>query len=328
MMMLDHLWYQRSLWRWFLWPLSCLFKAIASRRHRRFLSGEASSYRPPVPVIIVGNISVGGNGKTPVVLALCEYLSARDYHPAVISRGYGGSSKQPLWVEAEMDASLSGDEPLLIRRRSQCPVVVGANRQASVELILQRYPECNVIISDDGMQHYRLARDIELCVVDAVRRFGNEMCLPAGPLREPVSRLHYVDRIIANGSELPELACDVMTLRAQNWRRVSDDDIIPNIPTTGYALAGIGNPQRFYQTLSQQGLKLDGYIEIGDHRRLSAAQIKQYQQQVVFMTEKDALKYRKLAGPNWYYLPVTASLPEEFYMFIQEKLEQLYAVGS
>lgn len=328
--MLDYLWYRRNCWCWLLRPLGWLFRVIAMRRKRAYQTGKKPVFRPAQPVIIVGNISVGGNGKTPVVLALCQFLSQQGYHPAIISRGYGGQAKSNLWVDEHSDARICGDEPLLLRQRSGCPVVIGADRRASVELLNQRYPECDVIIADDGMQHYRLARDIELCVVDCARQFGNGYCLPAGPLREPVERLAEVDRIIANGGPIDDYPADVMTLKAEQWCLVSSFKPVEqaSLPSEGYVMAGIGNPQRFYQTVQGQGISLQGQIEIGDHRRLSSEQIQQYYSKPLFMTEKDALKYQQEAGPQWYYLPVTATLPDAFYSFILEKLEQLNATRS
>lgn len=315
---------------WLLWPFSLLFRCIVFYRRKRFLSGGVRCFRPGQPVIIVGNIGVGGNGKTPVVLAICQYLRQCGYHPGVISRGYGGKADSPMLVTETMSTSLCGDEPLLIHQRSGCPVAVFADRQQAIELLLQHYPECNVIVADDGMQHYRLARDVEICVVDAARQFGNGFCLPAGPLREPIGRLKSVDRIIANGGSLTGFPADVMQLNPEPWRLVHNGDIVSLkiLPDKGRALAGIGHPQRFYQSLIQQHIEIEGYIDVADHGQLSLEQIESFQDQVVFMTEKDALKYRLVAGPKWYYLPVSAILPDDFYSFISQRVEQFYASRS
>ncbi|MFM2476793.1 tetraacyldisaccharide 4'-kinase [Celerinatantimonas sp. MCCC 1A17872] len=325
--MLEHIWYKRSLLTWILWPLSCLFALIVKARRRRFISQPQRRYRSPIAVIIVGNISVGGNGKTPVVLALCEFLKAKGYHPGVVSRGYGGNAEGALEVTPQTSAALSGDEPLLIRLRSQCPVVVCSNRPQAARLLIEQYPQCDVIIADDGMQHYPLERDVEICVVDAARQFGNGFCLPAGPLREPLSRLQSVDRIISNGGCLKNYSSDLMSLTPTQWRRVSDGKIVDQslTPKDGIAFAGIGHPERFYQTLQNLGITLNGYIDVGDHGRLSDAQITQYQNQQLLMTEKDALKYQNKAGEHWYYLCVNAKLPDDFYQFILQRLESFYA---
>lgn len=312
---------------WLLFPLSVLFSWIVRYRYRQWRKTPQRYYRAPVPVIIVGNIGVGGNGKTPVVLALCQYLTQQGYHPGVVSRGYGGNTPGPCVVTADLSPTDCGDEPLLIHRRSHCPVVIAHKRPAAVELLLEQFPECDVIISDDGLQHYPLLRDIELCVVDAKRQFGNGFCLPAGPLREPLSRLQTVDRIIANGGTLNDFSSDEMILVPSQWRRVSDGKLLSDesLFTHGTAVAGIGHPQRFYQTLKELGLTVDATLEVGDHGQLTQGQIADNRSNIVLMTEKDALKYQCVAGEQWYYLSVDAQLPDNFYHFILQQLERFYA---
>ncbi|MFM2484141.1 tetraacyldisaccharide 4'-kinase [Celerinatantimonas yamalensis] len=324
--MLNTIWYRKGPLTWLLWPLSWLFSVIVRYRYRQYQQHPQRSYRSTLPVIIVGNIGIGGNGKTPVVLALCHYLRTQGYTPAVISRGYGGQAVGPLAVNDDMDTSLCGDEPLLIRRRTGCPVVICRRRPQAVEFVQKGYPECDVIIADDGMQHYQLARDIEICVVDAERQFGNCFCLPAGPLREPLSRLMSVDRIVANGGPIDHYDADVMALTPDDWRYVGSGQLVESVsmPSHGVALAGIGHPPRFYQTLRQMGIGIDECIEIGDHGRLTHEQIQKYHDQIVLMTEKDALKYSHQAGPKWYYLPVSAQLPDAFYSSILQQLERVY----
>lgn len=322
---LEHIWYKRSILTWVLWPLSCVFAFVVKQRRKRYMMRSQQRYRCPVAVIIVGNISVGGNGKTPVVLALCEFLKANGYHPGIISRGYGGHAKGPLEVTPQTPASLSGDEPLLLRLRSEVPVVVCADRPKAARFLIEHHPQSDVIIADDGMQHYPLERDVEICVVDATRQFGNGFCLPAGPLREPLTRLDYVDRLVTNGGSIEEYSSDVMQLVPTQWRRVFDGEVVTSIPQKGIAFAGIGYPERFYQTLRKLGITLSECIDVGDHGQLSEVQIKQYQSQQVLMTEKDALKYRKKAGKHWYYLCVNAQLPDDFYQFILQRLESFYA---
>ncbi|TCK46577.1 tetraacyldisaccharide 4'-kinase [Celerinatantimonas diazotrophica] len=325
--MLESIWYKRSILTWILWPLSCLFAFVVKQRRKRYMLQPQQSYRSPVAVIIVGNISVGGNGKTPVVLALCEFLKANGYNPGIVSRGYGGNAKGPLEVTPQTPASLSGDEPLLLRLRSEVPVIVCADRSKAARFLIEQHPQSDVIIADDGMQHYPLARDIEICVVDAKRQFGNGFCLPAGPLREPLSRLDSVTRIVTNGGTIENYPSDVMTLIPTQWHRVLDGKAIEesSAPRNGIAVAGIGHPERFYHTLQNQGISLNECIDVGDHGQLSHAQIKQYQNQQVLMTEKDALKYRNKAGEHWYYLCVSAQLPDDFYQFILQRLESFYA---
>lgn len=199
--MLERLWYRKSGWRWLLAPFALLFAIISGTRRYAYRHGWRKGYRSSLPVIVVGNISVGGNGKTPVVVWLVEQLQARGYRPGVVSRGYGGKAPHyPYRLDETSTTAQAGDEPVLIARRCGCPVVVAPKRADAVRL-LEQSGEVDIIITDDGLQHYALARDIELVVVDGARRFGNACLLPMGPLREPVTRLKRVDAIICNGSE-------------------------------------------------------------------------------------------------------------------------------
>ncbi|HEX5338088.1 MAG TPA: tetraacyldisaccharide 4'-kinase, partial [Gallionella sp.] len=192
-------WGRRTPWQILLLPPAALFFFISLVRRLLFRSGLRRSHRLPVPVIVVGNLTVGGTGKTPLVLWLVEFLRSQGYHPGIISRGYAGSAAQPQAVSAVSDPALVGDEPLLLARRTQCPIWVGRRRADVARALLVAHPDCDVIISDDGLQHYALQRDVEVVVVDGVRRFGNGLPLPAGPLREPLSRLQSVDAVVVNG---------------------------------------------------------------------------------------------------------------------------------
>ncbi len=199
--MLERLWYRKSGWRWLLAPFALLFAIISGTRRYAYRHRWLKGYCSSLPVIVVGNISVGGNGKTPVVVWLVEQLQARGYRPGVVSRGYGGKAPHyPYRLDAASTTAQAGDEPVLIARRCGCPVVVAPKRADAVRL-LEQSGEVDIIITDDGLQHYALARDIELVVVDGARRFGNACLLPMGPLREPVTRLKRVDAIICNGGE-------------------------------------------------------------------------------------------------------------------------------
>ncbi|MCC9002187.1 MAG: tetraacyldisaccharide 4'-kinase, partial [Candidatus Competibacter sp.] len=197
---LDRYGYSLNLVAVLLWPLSLLFGLVARIRRFLYRNNVLKSVGLSVPVIVVGNISVGGTGKTPLVAQLVELLRDAGYKPGVVGRGYGGQSTQwPRSVMADSDPVQVGDEPVLLARRCRCPVVVGPDRVVAAQLLYETY-DCNVIISDDGLQHYRLRRDIEIAVVDGFRRFGNAACLPAGPLREPPSRLREVDFVVSNGA--------------------------------------------------------------------------------------------------------------------------------
>lgn len=320
-MLIEKIWYQNHpvkylLWP-LLWPLSRLFYWLSSRRKRDYLLGKKKSYQPPVPVIVVGNITAGGNGKTPVVIWLVEQLRLRGYTPGVVSRGYGGKAKQyPLTVTEETLASDSGDEPLLIAARTKAAVVVSPVRTEAVKCLIKK--EIDVIISDDGMQHYALGRSVELCVLDGQRRYGSAELIPLGPLREPLSRLSCVDFVINNGgvAESDEIAMQLVPSLAVNL--LTGETTQVSALKQLVAFAGIGHPERFYQTL--KGLKADliATKNFVDHKAFKADELRRFtaKGQSVIMTEKDAVKCRHFAEPNWWFLPVEA----QFSAFDAEKI--------
>ncbi|MGB6187521.1 MAG: tetraacyldisaccharide 4'-kinase [Aeromonas molluscorum] len=309
--MLDRLWYGQSGWRWLLAPFALLFGLISGLRRLAFRRGWLGAYRAGLPVIVVGNLSVGGNGKTPVVIWLVEQLQARGWRPGVVSRGYGGKAPHyPYRLDAGSTTAEAGDEPVLIARRCGCPVVVAPVRADAVRL-LEASGEVDIIITDDGLQHYALARDIELVVVDGVRRFGNRCLLPMGPLREPLSRLRRVHAVLCNGGE-PGPGEYGMQLVAAKPRRVLDD-ASPDAPLGPEidALAGIGHPPRFFATLTELGYKLRQAQGYADHHPFDRSELlARFADRPLFMTEKDAVKCRAFAQPNWWYLPVSAELPQ------------------
>ncbi len=315
-MNLENIWYsKKNLVSLALLPLAGLFCLIVKIRQYAYKREWLRSKNFPVPIIVVGNITVGGTGKTPLVIWLAQFLKKQGFNPGIISRGYGGSNKSsPQAVFADSDPQLVGDEPVLIARHSGCPVAVAPKRSAAVEYLLDKY-DCNLIISDDGLQHYALQRDIEIAVVDAQRGYGNERCLPAGPLREQLSRLKTVDCIITKGIELQ--------YEIQELRRVSDDKIVKPITALAnqkvHAIAAIGNPSGFFQNLRQYGLKLDCH-EFRDHHIYDEHDIVFDDNLPVIMTEKDAVKCKKFAKPQHWYLPITAKLPESFKAQIKKKL--------
>lgn len=304
------LWQTRSWLTWLLSPFSLIFWIITQTRRWLFCKKWLKSYRSPVPVLVVGNISVGGNGKTPVVIWLVEQLTKRNIKVAVISRGYGGTNKTfPRLVTPDSDPSLVGDEPVLIAKRTQVPVAISPNRQQSIELLLQQFT-LDLIITDDGLQHYALDRDMEWVVIDGQRRFGNGFLLPAGGLRELPSRLNSVDALICNGG----VAADneyVMQLKATHAINVKTGEKRPlsslqNTPCV--AIAGIGYPPRFFNMLKEFGINPITEQAFADHQAYSPAQLSTLtpNHELLLMTEKDAVKCTAFTQANWWFVPVEA----------------------
>lgn len=298
--------------RLLLQPLESAFITLARRRRQRDsrLAGSLS-----VPVVVVGNLAVGGTGKTPLVIALARALVQRGLRVGVVSRGYGGSARRPMRVIDATDPSVCGDEALLLASRIDGPVWVGAERAQVARELLAATP-VEVILSDDGLQHYRLARTMEICVLDAGRWLGNGHCLPLGPLREAPARLLEVDYVVANGDAEAPAGVRVdgrMHLQPGAWRRVHDDAVLSeHMPVAGervHAVAGIGNPQRFFNTLHALGLDPVEH-PFGDHHRFSARELAFEDGLRVVMTEKDAVKCRRFAAPHWLALEVEAQLPD------------------
>lgn len=326
---LQKQWYRSSIWHLVLIPLSWLFRLLSSLRRMTYRTRFFKTYRLDVPVIVIGNISVGGTGKTPLVIWLARQLQAAGFKPGIISRGYGGSNESPESVSPESDPNIVGDEPVLIASRTGSPVWVCRDRIAAGHALLEAEPDCDVIISDDGLQHYRLHRDIEIAVVDGQRRFGNGHLLPAGPLREPVSRLKEVDAVVSNG-QLPgdDFQAFRMQLSAKAFHNVAD----PSITATADALkgkrllaiAGIGNPERFFTQLGQMGLALQTHA-FADHHAYRAEDLQDLQTEgidAILMTEKDAVKCRDFAQDHWWYLPVEAEVQDGLLDRILPKLRK------
>src|SRR5689334_14495200 len=255
MRLFEYFWYRIRPLHLVLIPLSLLFAAVAGLRRAAYRLNWLKSERMPVPVIIVGNITVGGTGKTPVVLWLVQLLREAGYHPGIVTRGYGGSETLQE-VLADSDPHRTGDEPLLLARRAGVPVFAGRRRAAAARALLIAHPQCDVLVTDDGLQHYALARDVELAVVDGERKFGNGWLLPAGPLREPVGRLHAVSAVVINGDG------DLFNVPAPRYRMRVAGDIFRNVSEPQrratalelrerelHAVAAIGNPGRFFSHL-------------------------------------------------------------------------------
>lgn len=325
---IEKIWYSPLSWpALLLIPFAFLFALASSLRRELFRTGCYRQHKLPVPVIVVGNLTVGGAGKTPLTYYLAQELALRGWHPGIVSRGYGGSNLQPLEVTQQTDPALCGDEPLLLARTG-LPVFVCPKRAMAAQALLNAHPEVNVLLCDDGLQHYALARDIELCVVDGARMFGNRLLLPAGPLREPLYRLRDVDAMIVNGIEnrLFHPQQFQMRLHAGEFYRLSDRSIYPleNLASAQLAaVCGIGNPSRFFTTLHQLGLRFGEY-PFPDHHRFCLADLPEAD--LILVTEKDAVKLANLPGiaslsAKILVLPVSAQLQPDLTNWLEKRLQ-------
>jgi tetraacyldisaccharide 4'-kinase len=305
----DQFWYRIRPAHLILYPLSLLFRAGVALRRLLYRSGALRAERLPVPVIVVGNTTVGGTGKTPLVLWLAARLLESGHRPGIITRGYRGTERLQE-VTPHSDPAQAGDEALLLARRSHCPVFAGRDRAAAGRALLAAYPACDVLISDDGLQHYRLARDIELAVVDGERGLGNGLMLPAGPLREPKGRLERVDAVVFNGTPRADLPRGFqMRLEGSRFANLAAPDITRAAGAFAgqklQALAGIGHPQRFFDALRALGLSFAAQ-PFPDHYAYSREDLEFPGADAILMTEKDAVKCAAFAQDNWWYLPVDA----------------------
>jgi len=319
---LDYYWYARSPWLVLLTPLSLLYGVIIRLRRFAYQCGILRSIRVPLPVIIIGNITVGGTGKTPLVAWLAEYLRGKGYQPGIISRGYAGSaSSWPQQVRPDSDPAVVGDEAVLLASKTRCPIAVAPDRVAAANALIE-FSDCDVILSDDGLQHYALQRDIEIAVIDGVRRFGTGFLLPAGPLREPASRLQEVDLVVVNGlgggREHP------MKMQQGEAHNLLDADKVCALrdfrSQKVHAVAAIGNPDRFFRSLQQAGLQLQTHI-FPDHHPFRPDDIRFGDDRAVLMTEKDAVKCRHFATANDWYVPVEAQMSGDFCNSLDELLD-------
>jgi len=321
-------WYGESRWIYWLLPLSWFFSTISNIR--KFFLIHFFQKKLSVPVIVVGNISVGGTGKTPLIIELVKYLQAQGHKPGVVSRGYGGDLVQyPFLLNGQSKASECGDEPLLIYRDTQCAVCVSPNRVEAARCLIEA--GCTHILSDDGLQHYRLGREMEIAVVDGHRLFGNQKLLPVGPLREPIKRLKSVDLIVINSPAKKGLLLGFhhvhsMNIQPLSWRNLLSQEIVSlkniSFKSQVHALAGIGNPERFFKTLD--GLSLHYYAHhFSDHYKFSQNDFDTYHDDTIVMTEKDAVKCSEFAKKNWYSLIVGAQLSDTFWKAFQQKLDSL-----
>lgn len=312
---IEQNWYKKWWHNAWLLPLWCLVTIFVGVKRRVFLARHQQNFE--VPVLVIGNINVGGTGKTPLITYLVKRAQQYGLKPAIVSRGYGGSSKHyPLQVQASTSVRECGDEPKLLFQRLHCPVVVSPKRAEAVELAIGL--GANIIFSDDGLQHYAMARDAELIVVDAERQFGNGWLLPIGPLREPVSRLFSADLVLQNGKNFKVRPTKLVHMLSGKILTV--DKIAGR---TVDAVCGIGNPERFYQTLAALDVQVKPH-SFPDHHAFSSADFNfASPEKVLIMTEKDAVKCQEFAQNHWWYLAVDAVLSPRATAQVDKLLKRL-----
>ncbi len=324
MSFIDNIWYRANWYHWpiilLLLPFSAVFYLLSALRRQLFTLGVKQQVTLPVPVIVVGNISVGGNGKTPLVVYLAQRLRQAGYHPGVLSRGYGGKgANYPVAVDANSVANVVGDEPVLMQKHINCPLVVDPIRPRGALALIEQH-KCDLIICDDGLQHYPLARDLELVVMDGQRRCGNNLLLPAGPLREGQWRLDQVDFVVVNGGQIKanEFAMALEAGKLINVKYANKSLSLLQVHEPVSALAGIGNPQRFFSLLEKKQITLKQRLSFVDHHDFIQQDIPAG---MVIMTEKDAVKCGQIAHDNCWYLPVRANLSSQFESLFLEKVK-------
>jgi tetraacyldisaccharide 4'-kinase len=304
---LNKFWYGGDKPPWWMTPLSAIYAVVSKLRRSAYSLRLAPSTRLSCPVVIVGNLTVGGTGKTPLVCWLAGQLVELGFRPGIVTRGYGGSSQAPRLVQGSDNADQVGDEAILLTRRSRVPVAVGRNRPAAAQLLINA--GCDVIVSDDGLQHHALQRDCEIIVIDGDRRFGNGRLLPAGPLRETPARLRGADAVVVNGGDAASDGALRMRLLATGAVAMKYGTTKPLREFSGqpvHAIAAIGNPQRFFAMLRAIGIDIVEH-PLPDHAKLGIDDISFADDLAVLMTEKDAVKCRDIAGPHHWYVPVSAT---------------------
>ena len=324
---LPRIWHGRGPLAWLLLPIGGVFFAIVALRRAAYRLGWLKAERMPVPVVVIGNLIAGGAGKTPLTLWLAQRFVAAGRHPGIVSRGYGRHEAMPAKVSAGATAQAVGDEPLLLLKRSGCPVFVGADRAAAAHALLTAHPECDLILCDDGLQHYQLQRDVEIAVIDR-RGLMNGWPLPAGPLREPAGRLSCVDALVLNDAGVPPVhGVPAFTMRLEGQRFHRRDD--PRATCTAsdlvgrslHAVAGIGEPQRFFDHLAKLGLQCENHA-FPDHHRYAGGDLK-FVGDAILMTEKDAIKCAGLSTLPIWVLPVDAVVEPDLAHHILNILDTL-----
>jgi tetraacyldisaccharide 4'-kinase len=303
-------WYRGAPWLWLLRPVEGLYRLFVGLRRWLYRSGMLGTYQSARPVVVVGNITTGGTGKTPVVIALVEALKARGLVAGVVSRGYGARADGVPHVLGEgSTAADSGDEPLLIHRRTGAPCVVSPSRVAATQTLLDRFP-VDLVISDDGLQHYALGRSLEIAMLDAELGLGNGFCLPAGPLREPRRRLDSVDFILLRAQQQGP---DRVTYHPECLVNLADGRCLPPTPAglgaEVYAVAGIGHPEYFARTLRELGFRPE-LVSFPDHHDFRPSDLAGLEDRPIIMTEKDAVKCAPFAGGDAWSLRIRARVPD------------------
>jgi len=307
-----------------LWPVSLLYCTLVTLRRIAYQTGLLKSYSVNLPVIVVGNLTVGGTGKTPLVIWLAGWLQTKGHRPGIVLRGYGGKSEVwPRQVEVSTSAHEVGDEAILLAHRTGCPVVAAPDRVAAARNLITNN-DCTIIISDDGLQHYRLRRDYEISVVDGARGYGNGFCLPAGPLRERTSRAETVDLVVTNGADEEDGA--TMEVRPTgirnlvNKKRVNLDEFENK---SLHAVAGIGNPARFFDTLKKLGIQMTKHV-FPDHHSFSPEDLNFTDNYEIIMTEKDAVKCARFAQSSHWVLEVEARPSKTVVDKLQSWVEEIH----
>ncbi len=327
----DRLWYGAGRPLWPLMPLSRLYQTIAARRRKRLALAAPVL---PVPVVVVGNITAGGTGKSPLTIWLAAHFEKQGWRPVILSRGYGGkgSGEKPLLVRADTDPALAGDEPVMLAAQTGCPVLVHPQRLESARLVLAENLG-NLLLCDDGLQHYALARDVEIAVFDGARGVGNGALIPAGPLREPVGRIDEVDLVVVNGVAGPRVPDHprsyTMTLQPAGVRHLLTGEVRDARDwlqgRSCVAVAGIGNPARFFNQLTELGARVERRA-FPDHHRYTEKDIATGDERPVLMTAKDAVKIKPFADERCWVLDVAPELPESFARAVDDTLEHKLSI--
>jgi len=321
---LSRLHYSKSLFPLLLFPLSAIFFLIFFIRKYLYQFNFLKSFKLNVPVIVIGNITLGGTGKTPLIIHLAEELKKNGYYPGIISRGYGSKAIGAIEVNQKSNIDEVGDEPILIQKHTHMPVFVSKDRVMAAKELIKKYKKIDVILSDDGIQHYRLKRDVEVLVIDGTRGFGNGYLLPAGPLRELKHKLNDVDVIVCNHKKVIDSSY-LMKYKSEFLVNLKTKQKIPlsevclsNI----HVIAGIGNPDRFFNDLKSLGLVFNSSA-YQDHYRFTKKDFKTMGGKNIIMTEKDAVKCEKFAQDNFWYLPVDVDINSKFTNVILKKLKYI-----
>ena len=316
--------YSKSLVSLLLLPLSAVFLLISFIRKTLYEFNFLKSFKLKIPVIVVGNITSGGTGKTPLIIYLANELKKNGYRPGIISRGYGSKSEGVMEVSQKSDVAEAGDEPMLIQKHTHLPVFVSKDRVLAAKALVKKYAKTDVILSDDGIQHYRLRRDLEVLVIDGTRKFGNGYLLPAGPLREFRSKLKTVDAIVCNhkkvidGSYLMKYKGHLLINLKTNKKIHLNNLSLKNI----HAIAGIGNPDRFFDYLKTYNILFSSSV-FQDHYKFSKKDFRDMNDKNIIMTEKDAVKCQQFSRNNFWYLPVIAEVDSKFTDVILKKLRYI-----